>query len=134
MKKILWEIKWFFFSIWIKLTCKMPSKYILTMTFPKHKDNLSISGAYTNLVYDPPDYLAGKWEPCNPDIKTSNFDTLHIGGSWGPEINTTYHYLKVYEYHKLNYYNIKLGLFDYIIKNSRMLKPKVIYDSRKDGE
>ena len=126
--KILWKIKWFFFSIWIKLTCKMPSEYILTMTFPKR----FISEAYTNLVQDPTDLNTEGWET-PVDIRTTDFDKLVVGHHV-PEVNATYDYLKIYEYHKPNYYNIKLNLFDYIIKNSRMRKVKCVYDSQKGSE
>ena len=56
---------------------------------------------------------------CHPDIRIANFDKLVIG-THEPEV-------KVYIYHKLNYYNIKLNLPNYIMKNSRMLKPILLY-------
>ena len=68
------------------------------------------------------------------DYPNSDGTDKLVIGTHEPEVNATYDYLKIYEYHKPNYYNIKLNLFDYIIKNSRMRKVKCVYDSQKGSE
>ena len=115
------KMKWFFYSLWIKLTCKMPSRYVLRLTFPK-------KFTYTNLVQNPTDLTTLGWDGVH-DTKINEFDELKIGQKpFGLEQNTT---IMVYEYHDPKWYNFLLKDFNYVIKNSRITRVKCVYDSQE---